>query len=281
MTKEVDNTDDNVLEINATKESEGKLKQGSEAQKVVEIKTLGNLKVGDYINGLKIKSIIAQSNEAVVCVTETGSVQYQWNNLSYDHSEVTNKFHMLEARINRNVTRQVWSTLVRELGAAFYSAMVSDTLENALAKFDEVEIRIMNVKTQQEVKALIISYAFLVSSIISGVLIFFSNINFLSQSVIYLCMSAGVGGAFFSLLSRNEKLGLDLFASKAFLILQSSIICLTGVMSGLIMYVFSMSNIAFGFAANDLYTLLTVSLAAGFSERLIPDLFGKIESGKN
>jgi hypothetical protein len=231
------------------------------------------------INGRIIKSIIQRSAKGIVGVDENGAIQCEYSELEldFDPTSVVNKFHQLDSKLSRNLPSSLWRTLNRELGAAYYCALTSKTSEEGLNQFEEIETRINSVKEPEEAKLFLILSSFLISISLIGLLLILQNKSFLNQTESFLCMASGVCGAFFSLLNRNKEVKINLLGANRFIYIQAFIVAITGVLSGLVIYIFSNANIAFGFAEGNLFTLLAICLAAGFSERLVPDLFGKVK----
>ena len=118
---------------------------------------------------------------------------------------------------------------------------------------------------------------FIVSAISFSVAFFMG----LSSSELLLCLGSGATGALFSLLSRNSSVEVNLQDGKIYIVIQAFTITLTGLISGLILFSFANSDLAFSFAKDNVYNLIVLSIIAGFSERFIPDLFAKTTTQNN
>ena len=239
-----------------------------------------NYTVGEKINGVTIAKIIQRSDIAIVVIDDEGALQFEYSQSGYDATCMINKFHQLDAKLSKNLPTELWATLSRELGAALYCGLTSNTADEGLKQFDEIEKRITSVKEPEEAKLTLVLSSFFISMAIIGFTLLLQHNSFLNQTQPYLCMAAGTCGAFFSLLNRNKEVKINLLGNNNFIHIQAFIVAITGALSGLVVYIFSKANIAFGFAEGNLFTLLAICLAAGFSERLVPDLFGKVKIEK-
>jgi hypothetical protein len=90
--------------------------------------------------------------------------------------------------------------------------------------------------------------------------------------VIGLCASGGVAGSLISIVQRSPDLQVDLLASRVHIGFQGTLRIVLGLFFGAIVAIASHANLAFGKIAHDSYALFIVAIAAGFSERLVPDI---------
>ncbi|WP_162618104.1 hypothetical protein [Shewanella halifaxensis] len=98
----------------------------------------------------------------------------------------------------------------------------------------------------------------------------------LEQSIL-ACISAGCFGSLFSLLQRNSTVPLNLTGGGFYTFLQSLFICVLGALSGAALYLLCISGLALSVAKENLAMLTVFAMIAGFSERMIPDLFNKMQ----
>jgi hypothetical protein len=92
------------------------------------------------------------------------------------------------------------------------------------------------------------------------------------------CLLAGGAGAFLSVLQRIHKLPLDPFETRSMVVFKAVARIVLGNAFGLLLYVAVRGDLLLGsvVSANP-YRLLTVAVAAGVSERLIPELLERME----
>lgn len=242
--------------------------------------SIDKLTVGDDLNGSKIKNIIQQSVDAIVVFNETGALGFRHARSERNLTRIINKFHELDTKIPDDIPSRLYETLQRELGAAFYCAMVCEDEKEGLTYLDKISDRINKVKTRDEAKLILIITTFIILGGMGIYLVYLQQLRFLDNDNLYLCMLFGGCGAFFSLLNRNDAVQVNLVNGDFYIYLQSFIIALTGVLSGLIVFIFSKANIAFGFTADNVFTLFAICLVSGFSERFVPDLFSKVKVEK-
>jgi len=229
------------------------------------------------VNGKQIVNIIAHSAEVIVAVSITGGIVFEYHNTPPNPERLINKFHSIDSKLSRDLPAELFNKLQHELGSAIYAALLSESEIEGIECFNHIEEKIESVKDPEQAKAILVVLSLITSIILITALIVSYSCKLLNQEFIYLCMSAGVVGSLFSLLNRNKKIHLYLLGGGKYIFIQSLTISITGLISGFIIYIVSNSNIAFGFAKTDLFALLAICIIAGFSERLIPDLFGKIE----
>ena len=233
-------------------------------------------KSGKKIDGYIVKDVVQACDKVVVWHTECNRVQYEYVGVQYDEAPVISKFNNISALIPASLPESVKETLAYELSASLYCALVSDGLDEGLGYFQKIEQKINQIKTPDEAKSLLIITSFKFLMIVTVLLIVLYQTNFLDLNTIYVCMLTGGIGAFCSLLYRNNTINIEL-TSDTYIEIQGVILTITGVIAGTVTYIFAESNIAFGFVKDNYYGLLAICIAAGFSERLIPDLFGKIK----
>ena len=82
-------------------------------------------------------------------------------------------------------------------------------------------------------------------------------------------------GAAISITQRGWKLPVDPADSVVHVACQGLVRVVIGAVFGAILVGLSKANLAFGGAANDLWALFGLSVAAGISERLVPDLLAR------
>jgi hypothetical protein len=86
---------------------------------------------------------------------------------------------------------------------------------------------------------------------------------------------AGMVGVCISLLQRSESLVATQFPTRLQITVQALVRITLGIVFGLLVVIAAKGNVAFG-NFKDTRALFVVAVAAGFSERLIPDLLSKL-----
>jgi hypothetical protein len=85
-------------------------------------------------------------------------------------------------------------------------------------------------------------------------------------------LSGGVLGAAISIIQRGWKLPVDPFDSIIYIASQGLVRIILGAMFGTILIVMSRADIAFCSASHNEWELFGLAIAAGISERFVPDL---------
>ena len=231
--------------------------------------------------GIKIHRIIAISPNAVTYFDENFGLVFEFEpkNIKTDSAKVKLLHQTLHEKIPEGISKGLQKKLLRELGHCLFSALEAENYETSEALFEPFIETVEKVKSPE--------FAILEYTIISAILtIAFSSVLALfyfylveSQAIFamaMLCGAGGVVGSLFSTLQRQITINLDLMASRAFVVMQSLIRVISGLLAGIILFLASKSDIALGFAKDNFFTLLLFCVLAGFSERLIPDLFNKL-----
>jgi hypothetical protein len=91
-------------------------------------------------------------------------------------------------------------------------------------------------------------------------------------------VSLGAMGAVLSVSQRFRTIVINRYGSLLFTIIAGSARVLFGALFGLTLLIFQKSGFVLAGIGDNPYSLAAATLVAGFSERLIPDLVGTIES---
>jgi hypothetical protein len=90
--------------------------------------------------------------------------------------------------------------------------------------------------------------------------------------VVAIGVSDGVVGAAISIIQRGWQLPFDPFDSVFYAVSQGFVRVVLGAVFGVVLVVLRKADLALGSFANNLWTPFGLSVAAGLSERLVPDL---------
>lgn len=239
-------------------------------------------KIGDKSkSGNQIKEIIHCTDSAIVFISDDDILGYECFGLTIDISKAIDKFVDLESQISRELPETLLKRIRTSLGSALFHALIAGSVEESLQCFVTVEKRIKKLKTPNQAKTVLILLHLIFTFL---ALLISMAIYILSPSpynVIFLCIGMGSFGSLFSSLQRSSEIHLNLTGGISYTVMQAAFVTVLGGMSGFVMYVTSHSDIAFIFAKDNVHTLALMSILAGFSERLVPDLFIKIEKGSS
>ncbi|MCO7209091.1 hypothetical protein [Pseudoalteromonas sp. CnMc7-37] len=234
-----------------------------------------------YKNGDKslcgeiIKTIYCSSTNCIVFKTGRGTTSWEYhvNNEEIEHRAVL-KFSQLLNDLDSNPHEGVLSGLCN----VFLAALNTNTIEECDKCFADIEKRIKNLKTPYQIKSIYILFTFIFTIFLSTVLIGTYYLLDVSFKLLFLSIAGGAVGALFSILQRNNEIKFDSQIDNKYIYLQASFTVMLGSISGGTIYLLSMSDLALSFASKNVHSLIILSIVSGFSERMVPELFGKIEN---
>jgi hypothetical protein len=239
-----------------------------------------NYKHGDNsLSGDVIKKIFCSAPNSIVFETSNGVISWEYN---YKNGDIVDraavKFHELREIIPNDLPDRVASNIKVSLCNVFFTALNSETISDCDNAYLQIEERIKNLKTHFHIKCIFILYSvlftFLISSL-SASLYFFTELNL---KAIFICISCGCIGSLFSVMQRNDKVILDTMLDNKYIILQALFTAIMGSIAGGLIYIISKSGLALSFSNDNIYSLTILSVLGGFSERMIPEIFKKLET---
>lgn len=244
-----------------------------------------NYKRGDTsLSGAIIETIYCAEPDSIVFMTKSGAVSWEYLSKNGKIADrAATRLNEVRELIPNDLDKHISSKITVSLCNVFFSALNSSSIEACNECFIGIEERVTKLKTPYQIKSIFILYSILFSfllSTISANLYFFTSLNF---KAIFISISCGCVGSLFSVMQRNDKLNLNVLLSTRYIILQASFTALLGCISGGIVYLLSNSGLALSFINDNVYSLAIVSIVGGFSERMIPEVFSKLdkESIKN
>lgn len=245
-----------------------------------KLKNKSLYKVGDIsLCGLKIAYIITTTENIILYESESGSVCVESDGLNIDARNIaTHKYNEIHEMIPEDISDKLYESIRTTLNSVYFMALCSDSSESALDKYIEIEKRIRNIKTPNEIKSMYISFTIAINLIVCFLAFYVYNNSTLSYKALFICVMCGCLGSQFSILQRNTDLYYFENSKKRYIFLQSTFTSLLGVFSGAILFILSKSGIALTIAQDNIFALAIFSIIAGFSERMIPDLFKNIEN---
>ncbi|TMP19887.1 hypothetical protein CWC02_06965 [Pseudoalteromonas sp. S2721] len=232
-------------------------------------------KNGDVsISGEVIEMIYCASTDCIIFKTQRGTTGWEYVNKNgkiADRAAV--KFNELHELFDTQANPGVLVSLCN----IFFSALNAKTIEECDRLFVDIEQRIKDIKTPDKIKSHFILCALIFTTISSFLMLTAYNFSDSSFKYVFLCIAGGSVGALFSILQRNNEVVFNNQIKIQYIYFQATFTVLLGSISGGIIYLLSMSDLALTFANKNIYSLVLLSIVSGFSERMIPELFGKIE----
>ena len=273
------------------KTSENKWTADEKAYKEEKQAYFQGIKVGTADNaGYTITNLLSRSDEYVIYEVQNPSGEYsiridiqtlvEEDDLPMDRwSEVAREYYITKRvlfKVNDNSVRQRIANIVsRALSTGYTSEAVQD--------LKDLQIDINNIyreKIQNSLKYLgtiiCITLLFVMFS-----LCIYAGGCFLNQENIRLLIfssTAGCIGGFFSVSIRLRKMSFEREIPGITYVLYGFERMIISICGAIIALLAIKGGIAFEFAKSSIFTILLVSVAAGFSETLIPNLLVKIET---
>lgn len=235
-------------------------------------------KKGDTSNlGYLIDHIYGKNQVAIVFSDKENTVSWETDGVKVNQRKVSKKYCQIRAKIKDEIPLELKSNISTSLAIALHNAFSSEDDDEALSHFTTIENSVDMLLTPAEAKSKLIIHSLWFSLLLST--IFISIFSFWKNpiSIIFACSAAGIFGSLFSLLQRNTSYKIDLRSGEFYIFLQAIFIIILGAISGATIYLLVKSNLIFGFASTNVHALLVLSIISGFSERLVPNLFDRIE----
>lgn len=234
--------------------------------------------IGDIsVTGTTIAEIVGSNPNLIVFLNDKNGIQWNIRDKNDIHVyDINHKLSLLHNAISIELPDITRLRLKRVLAKAVYNAFCTKEKEKALAYFDSIEKLIKRAKTPEESKIYFICWSIFYSLIISVIIYLIFKLVYANDAL--LCSIAGSIGSAISIIIRNDKLNLNLLSKNIYLHLQVIIKVFLGAFSGILLYLASSSNLAFGIFKGNISILFTLSLMAGFSERFVPEIMNKLES---
>jgi hypothetical protein len=240
------------------------------------------LKVGDECStGQIVASILGQSTKVTVFTTKDNHLRWQYHEnkglIPDDRIPALNEFDSLMTEIKAFVPTHNKTEAYTRLGKALFASLNAKETADSIRNYETVKSFIT--------QSFLLRARFLYTSFALGVAIF--SIIFLliiqrflsaTNDVYFYGAVFGATGAAVSVMQRSRNIELDVQLPDRSLYLQACIRVLLGLIFGLLFIFASKANLVMGTINSDFFGLCVFALVAGFSERMIPDLIGRLEA---
>lgn len=236
---------------------------------------------GDVCHGRSIINILCQNTENIVFFSDDENIVYFHNELAegINIRDITDIYRDLIAKIPIDAPVEYIKIVKKSIGASLFNALNSENKKDIKKSFKRAKRLVKNLHNSYQAKLYFISSEIIYTSII-GILFYFQLYPWRFSYNFILCGVLGSVGTLFSLLQRNQDINICLFSPKRMIFLESFIRSISGFLGGLIIFIVIKSNLILGLVKGNEYAMYTLSLISGFSERFIPEIFGKIKEGK-
>lgn len=227
------------------------------------------------LSGHEIVSIFGDTGKIAVLDTKDG-IRWEMSDAPLFQSVIFENYHKYHNAIPSSISYELYKSISCQLAAALFLALTARSEDEAIKAFDDVKERLKKTMTPNQARMFL--FGFTILSSLTLVLLTYAIADF--SNVIHkhlaLCSMAGILGSTLSALQRSRTLEISEDEGIVFILFQAIIISMIGLLSGVSIYIVSNSELAFSFAKDNIYNLLTISVVAGFTERFIPDLFSKV-----
>ena len=235
--------------------------------------------VGDKCEtGEEISHIYGQTRSIAIFAVikdEEKGIRWEINDSPFFDDTIFKIYHRLANSVPSEVEKKARWSLHEELAAALFNALTSTNKDDSLKSFEHITRKIKNLRTPNQNRLYFFGFVISSATLMLLLMLFLLLLDFINEQII-LCAICGIIGAVLSTLQRATNFNIADDEKIIFIAFQAFVINIVGLLSGISIYIVSNSDIAFSFAKDNIYNLMTVSLVAGFAERYIPDLFGKI-----
>ncbi len=245
-----------------------------------------NYKAGTCIEeGHKISSILGKDEISCVWMDEKSGLWWDYNKTvalnARPYIAYAVRLHM---QVKATIPEKRWAQVIPYLGSRLFSGLLKSTQGDDTfdpAYFSNVE-ELIETKSREASHSVYLfsgSVLVLVLGLLWIAVYFSSSVEFRTSGIfkIFFGSTAGSVGALLSIVSRFRSIEIQRYASSASIGTQSITKVLLGFLSG----GFLVLAIQAGFisvSADNLYAIGVFCVVAGFSERLVPELMGKLEN---
>ena len=243
------------------------------------------LKIGEKCpSGAVVKTILGQSARAAVYTTDDGQLRWNFseNNgvVPEDFSPSISKFDGLMSEIKTIAPEKHKSECFILLGKSLFAALSSQAGKSSIECFADFE-KYLHRLAQQRTRTQYVFECMLITAIFCAVTIFaIHGVTILHKEYFYGSVFGAIGGCI-SVMQRANNVDIDWTLSNSGLLLQAVVRIALGLLFGAIFVLACKSDFLLGAFKTNTGALYLLALVAGFSERMIPDLFGRLEIAGN
>jgi hypothetical protein len=240
------------------------------------------LKVGEKCpTGSIVKSILGQSSRAAVYTTEDG--QLRWNYTENNGmvpgglAPSLSKFDALMSEIKVFAPEKHRTECYTLLGKALFSALNSEPSTASVQSFDQVSAHLHRL-AQQTTRTNFVLQCMAITFVYSAAILTILHWGSLPHKIFIYCAVFGAIGACISVMQRASDIDIDWTLNGKALLVQSGVRITLGLIFGAIFVLACKADFLLGAFKHNEGALLFLSIVAGFSERMIPELFSRLEA---
>ena len=224
-----------------------------------------------------VSRLIGNEKNFSIWQNENGSIGYSFSEELEGVENAIAEFTRVKSLADAMLPAKNHKKFYYRLGSALYVALKLKDGVGSVTKISAFEKVIIDAsKNEVKLKILVITSGVAVIFMVISVLLYYlSNLpEFIRMSIV--CATGGLAGALISFLERSKKSNVGESDFAPLVVLSSVSRILIGGLFGVIAYSVANAELAFSLFKSSKPALLILGVAAGFSERLIPDVLGSI-----
>jgi hypothetical protein len=235
--------------------------------------------VASFIEANKpVREVFARTRDYIVYLDSRGELVAEFDNIEERFVPIVSEFERLKQSASNNLPVSTASAAKTMLGYELASALRASTSLPPADVFSAshafIAERVGADISNKYVLTTLIAAVLLGLALLTGI-VFPARWLAADARMLSLGALAGMVGACISVLQRSNSVASTQFPSAAQINVQAVVRMTLGVVFGLLVVIAARGNVAFG-TFKEPRALFIIAVAAGFSERLIPDLLTKL-----
>lgn len=228
----------------------------------------------------RVEHLIARGKNFSVWITEGGGCGYQFRDIP-DMDESTAEFTRIRALASALLPEEYKKKFNRKLGAVMANALRFPPGSKAPENFKPLEDMIHRAAENKLKAQLLVST--IAAATIMVCLLYIGLVLDVVPGVINVAAPAifgGMIGTLLSILERSNSITISEYESPSLIIMQGLVRLMIGGLLSYIAYCATVSGFAFSVFQDSKEAIFILGVAAGFSERLIPELIQDVAGSK-
>lgn len=223
------------------------------------------------LDGHTIKAVFGPHRHMVVYVTD-GGIKWHYNQLPERLRPAVGEFEALKHLARSALPPKLQERAEELLAAALYKALLTPEKQNPKSAFKTVKDYIRRKSTERARLYYVLLSLGLAILFAGAACVFTYAAESADVKSVATGVAAGVLGAAISIIQRGWRLPVDPLDSVYHFGAQGFVRVVLGGVFGAVFVALSQANLAFGTIANNRWALFGLAVAAGVSERFVPDL---------
>lgn len=230
---------------------------------------------------IAVTEIFGRGKNYCVWINEKEEIHWRVSQNTVASEQAISEFIRLRALAEATLSIKYHARLKRRLAAALVSCLHSPEEPSVEINFGPLKSWLIDTSHNEvKLKLLLWVTVFSTALMMVGLLFYCKGWTIFNDNNWIIVVTAGVAGALISFLERSKSMVINVNELPYLLLLSNVSRIALGGLFGIIAYSAIKTGVAFSIFKGSKYGLLLVGVAAGFSERLIPDLIGSITSEK-